>query len=412
MSTTFDLSTLGLADGTYSVAAVAKGTNLKNSAVSTAVGYEVKPGEPNYLTFSSPSTFTLKVGYNKKYWDGTLEYSTDAATWNAWDGTVINSSADGKLYMRGVGNTLITGNNPYQYGSPTATWVFTGSNVSCEGNIETLLDYATVAAGEHPEMADYCYYYLFRGWTSLITVPELPSPTLTRYCYNSMFYNCKSITSAPELPATTLADYCYSLMFYGCTALTSAPELPVATLTAGCYSSMFSGCTALTSAPELQATTLADYCYASMFYGCTTLTTIPKLPATTLATNCYSRMFHTCKSITSAPELPATTLADSCYKSMFYQCTSLTTIPKLPATTLATDCYYGMFSGCTSVKFSTSQSGIYQTAYRIPTSGTGTTASSALMGMFYNTGGSYTGDDIGTPAINTTYYLSTSNTVV
>ena len=67
-----------------------------------------------------------------------------------------------------------------------------------------------------------------------------------------------------------------------------------------------------------------------------------------------------------------------------------------------------MFSGCTNIKLSTTQTGEYQTAYRIPKSGTGTTATDTLQNMFAGTGGTFTG----TPNINTTYYLSTSNTVV
>ena len=65
-----------------------------------------------------------------------------------------------------------------------------------------------------------------------------------------------------------------------------------------------------------------------------------------------------------------------------------------------------MFYGCRLIKLSTTQTGEYQTPYRIPKSGTGTTATGALTEMFANTGGTFTG----TPSINTTYY--TSNTVV
>ena len=93
---------------------------------------------------------------------------------------------------------------------------------------------------------------------------------------------------------------------------------------------------------------------------------------------------------------------------MFRGCTSLTTAPELPATTLADGCYYYMFRDCTKIKMSTTKTGEYQTAYRIPKSGTGTTAANALGSMFANTGGTFKG----TPSINTTYYLSTSNTVV
>ena len=277
-----------------------------------------------YLSFIGNEDFTLKTYNTSKNWDGTLEYSTDTTTWNTWNGTAI-SSAGGKLYLRGTGNTIITGS------SLNYRFVFTGTNtlkIDCKGNIENLLDYETVSAGSHPTMASYCYM--------------------------GMFYGCTSLTTAPKLPATTLANYCYDEMFCGCTALTTTPELP--------------------------ATTLANNCYLSMFYGCTALTTAPALPATTLASNCYDSMFYDCTSLTTAPELPATTLAESCYAWMFF--------------------------GCTKIKLSTTQTGEYQTAYRIPTSGTGTTASNALTSMFVNTGGTFKG----TPEINTTYY--TSNTVV
>ena len=173
-----------------------------------------------------------------------------------------------------------------------------------------------------------------------------------------------------------------------------------------CFYCMFSDCTSLTTAPELPATTLAQGCYQYMFAGCTSLTTAPALPATTLTESCYDGMFLSCTALTIAPELPATTLATDCYSSMFQDCTSLTTAPSLPATTLAMNCYYDMFSGCTKIKLSTTKTGEYQTAYRIPTSGTGTTATDALADMFANTGGTF----VGTPEINTTYY--TSNTVV
>ena len=151
---------------------------------------------------------------------------------------------------------------------------------------------------------------------------------------------------------------------------------------------------------------MTEFCYRNMFTGCTSLTTAPELPATMLAYGCYYRMFFDCTSLTTAPELPATTLVQNCYSEMFVGCTSLTSAPELPATMLADGCYYRMFAGCTKIKLSTTKTGEYQTAYRIPTSGTGTTATNAFYDMFLNTGGTFTG----TPTINTTYY--TSNTVV
>ena len=299
---------------------------------------QVKP----YLTFKSPNSFTLAVNDTTKHWDGTLEYSTDASTWSTWDGTTtLSSTTSGSsnvLYLRGTGNTVITGN------STNYKWVLTGSDIKCIGNIENLLDYATVQSGSHPTMADYCYRNMFNGCTSLTQAPALPATTMAQSCYHSMFKGCIGLTQAPVLPATTLAIYCYYEMFNGCTSLTQAPALPAKTLANFCYQSMFQDCTALTQAPALPATTLKVYCYQSMFQGCTSLTQAPVLPATTLADSCYYRMFSGCTSLTQAPSLPATTLASNCYYGMFIRCTSLTKVPsELPATKLAVKCYAFIF---------------------------------------------------------------------
>ena len=94
-----------------------------------------------------------------------------------------------------------------------------------------------------------------------------------------------------------------------------------------------------------------------------------------------------------------------CYRQMF--CASgITSLPELPATVLAVSCYQDMFNGCPNIKLAASQGGEYVNPYRIPSSGTGTTAASSMSDMFKYTGGTFAG----TPTINTTYY--TSNTVV
>ena len=309
----------------------------------------------DYLSFIGNEPFTLKTYNTKKNWEGNLEYSTDASNWRIWDGTEISSS-NNSLYLRGSENTKIN-----KKSSPSGRFVFTGTDslkISCTGNIENLLDCEIVNLGEHPTMDKSCFAYLFSG--------------------------CTSLKTAPTLPATTLKTYCYQSMFSGCTSLKTAPTLPATTLVTSCYQSMFEGCTALTTAPSLLATTLKDYCYRSMFEGCTSLTT--------------------------APTLPASTIAQGCYKDMFNGCASLETLPELPATTLKTYCYKNMFEGCTRIRMSKTKTGEYTTPYRVPKSGTGTSASFALDNMFMNTGGSFASGGNGTPTINTTYY--TSNALV
>ena len=364
-----------------------------------------KPDGESYLTFSSKNSFSIVTA--GKSWDGTLEYFTSDNTWATWDGTnVLSAATNGAeyvLYLRGIGNTVVTGDS---------YWNFRGSVSECIGNIENLLDYATVEAGEHPIMADHCYYGMFRDCTSLTKAPELPATTLAVSCYDSMFTRCTSLTKAPELPATTLADRCYSYMFSECASLTKAPKLSATMLANYCCEHMFANCTSLTNAPELPATTLANYCYQYMFVNCTSLTQIPELPAITLNEYCYQYMFFNCTSLTNAPELPATTLANYCYEGMFNGCKSLTQIPKLPATTFSIRCYSSMFAGCSSIKLSTTKTEEYTQEYRIPFSGNGTTEGFTsndfpFSFMFNGTGGTIPG----VPEVNTTYYLSSDNMI-
>ena len=229
-----------------------------------------KPGINGALTFVGNTDFTLSARNGDKYWNGTLQYSTDAKTWNTWSsGSTILYSSNKKLYLRGIGNTSMASGS-YHY----TNFAFSGaSEIHCYGNIETLLDYQTVLNGNHPTMVEKCFYYLFADCSTLITPPELP----------------------------------------------------------------------------------------------------------------------------------ATTLSEDCYFNMFENCTKLNKLPKLPATTLMEGCYFSMFENCSSIKLSTTQTGVYQIPYRIPTIGTGTgNTSSSIADMFRNTGGTFTSD----PSVNTTYYTS------
>ena len=349
-----------------------KGTPLINT---TYYLYNQTPApEGSYITFSSDSAFTVALTGKdgKLYNDEMIQYSTDLIDWEEYKTVdqAIPSNSEHKLYFRGLGNSRLSdGTDGY------STFVLNGTDISCTGNIETLLNYKDVIENKHPAMASYALAGLFEGCAALIEAPTLPSTTLADHCYHSMFKDCTSLTTAPDLPATTMADGCYMKMFMGCTSLTAAPGLASSALDKHCYSEMFSGCTSLASAPDLPATTMAEGCYLGMFENCT--------------------------SLTATPELPAEELAQECYFVMFGGCTSLTEIPDLPATTLANGCYSKMFSGCTSLKVSETLGDGYSIPYRVPSSGTGTEGNNSLFNMFSGTGGSFKG----TPLINTTYYL-------
>ncbi|MGI6496217.1 MAG: hypothetical protein ACOX5G_09040 [Kiritimatiellia bacterium] len=304
------------------------------------------PDSDGCITFSSAGPFT--VAPQEVSWNGSLYASTDTTNWMVFaiNGATAANNGSGvyKLYLCGLDNRRITGS------LTSSPWLITAGNpVACSGNIEALLDYATVSGGEHPPMDPCCFARLFENCKRLTHAPALPATALAPNCYDTMFYGCSGLTQAPALPATTLANTCYAYMFYACTSLTQAPALPATTLANECYWNMFKSCTGLMQAPALQATTLAPRCCLGMFNGCTSLPQAPTLQATTLASNCYDSMFNLCRNLTHAPALPATTLANECYKSMFVDCTALTNAPALPATTLASACYDHMFSGCTGL---------------------------------------------------------------
>ena len=177
------------------------------------------------LEFTSPEVFSISAPKN---WDGKIEY-TNGNGWKTWDGSAISSGEiknNHCIYLRGTGNSKINGDS---YG----VWSIAGTNIACNGAIDLLLDYATVKSGNHPTMADHCYYSMFRGCTSLTAAPSLPATTLAIYCYNSMFWDCTSLTAAPSLPATTLADYCYASMFRYCT------KIKLSTTASGTYTKTY-----------------------------------------------------------------------------------------------------------------------------------------------------------------------------
>jgi hypothetical protein len=214
----------------------------------------------NYLTFSSPSSFTLKTYNGAKNWDGALEYSTDTSTWNTWSGATISADG-GKLYLRGIGNTKISAGSSGQ-------WVLSGSNIACNGNIENLLDYASVANGEHPTMGERCYDSMFKECTSLTEAPDLLALTIPLYGYQYMFYGCTSLTKPPKICATTASDMACYYMFAKCTSLVKAPELPFTILGSTCCEAMFYNCTNLEQLPKLHSARLPWAGYQMMFYGC------------------------------------------------------------------------------------------------------------------------------------------------
>ena len=138
---------------------------FKKAKESVASGWPVP-----YLSFIEENSepFTLKTNETSKSWNGTLEYSTNTSTWVVWNGTQISSSNDGKLYLRGTNNTVITGK------AAKKSFVFTeNKKIKCVGNIENLLNYKTVEQDRHPTMGVGCFEDMFKLCSSLTDVSKL-----------------------------------------------------------------------------------------------------------------------------------------------------------------------------------------------------------------------------------------------
>lgn len=202
------------------------------------------------LKFSSPESFSVEV--SSPGWNGTMYYSTDTKTWNTWDGSnvaAVTSGNEYKIYFRGVGNDRITGNSlPYngQDSSRSRKWTLNGYDISCIGNIDTLLDYTLVENGEEPVKQIFCYANMFNGCEGLVVAPKLPAKDLSYWCYYYMFSGCGSLVAAPALPAQQIGSSCYEGMFDYCYSLTQIPALPEdSTFGNYCCQYMFEGCSSL-----------------------------------------------------------------------------------------------------------------------------------------------------------------------
>lgn len=173
--------------------------------------WEAVPLGPPYLTFASQTAFELRhIRHTSKTWDGTLEYSTDnGSTWRAMgNGDAVESGPQNTILLRGSGNSVIT--------SQDQAFAITGTAVSCSGNIETLLDWETVAGNGHPIPASYAFRAMFWGCDALISGPDLSTLVLSPACLLEFYYNCKGIEVLPRFAQSSFGMMACASMFYGC----------------------------------------------------------------------------------------------------------------------------------------------------------------------------------------------------
>lgn len=201
---------------------------------------------PPYVSFTSPSSFTLSIIGTAHMWDGTIEYSTDGEQWNEWNGSTTLSSGqldgDNVLLIRGSGNTIITGSSA---GTDNGAWHFNGSNISIAGESKNFLNYQGT-----PTAGAYAFKNLF-GWkspgnTAIVSAANfyISDPLSEEIC-NGMFSRCKGLIYPPRIAARTMVTQAFHSIFYECSALSVLPILPVLTLAPNCYDTMFNICTSI-----------------------------------------------------------------------------------------------------------------------------------------------------------------------
>ena len=129
---------------------------------------------------------------------------------------------------------------------------------------------------------------MFRGCSSLTTVPDMDTRQVTNMLY--MFNGCSSLTTVPPMDTSQVTNM--DGMFNGCSSLTTVPDMDTSKVTN--MSGMFSNCHALTSVPDMDTSQATDT--SSMFYGCSSLTTVPDMHTSNASD--VSRMFYGCSSLT------------------------------------------------------------------------------------------------------------------
>ena len=219
--------------------------------------------------YSYDSAFSVTPNYDGNV--SSLSYSIDLGkTWTDIEasGTSIASSTVlpesettniiNYILFRGLGNSVITGEN-------SAPWTITDTTaVFCAGDITTLLDY------QYPPdiiTEPYCFANMFLNQTSLVSTPRLPSIEVSDHCYYKMFQGCTSLAVSPDLPARKVSDSAYEQMFMGCEQLTTPPQINGRSFGGRACFEMFNGDANLNRVQEMLIIESAADSFENMFMG-------------------------------------------------------------------------------------------------------------------------------------------------
>ena len=170
-----------------------------------------------YLTFNILSAGTINWTASDASIAKTIDYKKNNGEWVS-----ITSNTEGvKITVNSGDKVQFRGNN-VAYANDTSIYNSFGDSTASfevEGNIMSLIYGDNFK--NNLTINDYAFAGLFGYCDTLVSAENLilPATTLANYCYYYMFRGCSSLTTAPALPATTLAERCYYQMFFGCRSL-------------------------------------------------------------------------------------------------------------------------------------------------------------------------------------------------
>ena len=215
------------------------------------------------VTIQNPLALPIRWSKN----DGAIWRNLDAS-----DTITIQVEAGDRVILGGSSSTY------GESSGLNSTRISCSSSFYLYGNMMSLVDWEHYYTGPYyyGTAAAYAFAHLFSGNANLYNHPArkiiLPATKLGVGAYQCLFEDCTRLTESPDLPATTLlaggsSDAgCYQEMFRGCSSLVTVPGiLPATTLQTRCYYGMFSRCSSLKASPVLPAPELKWACYANMF---------------------------------------------------------------------------------------------------------------------------------------------------
>lgn len=90
---------------------------------------------------------------------------------------------------------------------------------------------------------------MFRGCSSLTSMPEISCGAIGGYAFQQAFTNCTSLVQAKDVSCDgAVWGYAFHWAFVNCTSLTAAPALPSNIQDSHVYEQAFKNCTGLQTA--------------------------------------------------------------------------------------------------------------------------------------------------------------------